>query len=105
MKENSISILRNCGEKRILRKGALWPRSLTERRALAPVPHGKARSAVPRSHRLRFSVTSSPERRGAQPPARLRGVAPWSAHFGLECLNVCHCRMLESHKRDVAEGE
>ena len=38
-----------------------------------PTPHGKAQSAAPTSRRLRFSVTSSPGRRGAQPPASLRG--------------------------------
>ena len=35
--------------------------------------HGKAQSAAPASRRMRLSVTSPPGRRGAQPPARLRG--------------------------------
>ena len=38
-----------------------------------PTPHGKAQSAAPMSRRMRFSVTSPPGRRGAQPPASLRG--------------------------------
>ena len=38
-----------------------------------PTPHGKAQSAAPASRRLRFSVTLPPGRRGAQPPASLRG--------------------------------
>ena len=36
-------------------------------------PHGKAQSATPTSRRVRFSVTLPPGRRGAQPPASLRG--------------------------------
>ena len=35
--------------------------------------HGKAQSAAPASRRMRLSVTSPPGRRGAQPPASLRG--------------------------------
>ena len=38
-----------------------------------PTPHGKAQSAAPMSRRMRLSVTSPPGRRGAQPPASLRG--------------------------------
>ena len=38
-----------------------------------PTPHGEAQSAAPTSRRMRFSVTSPPGRRGAQPPASLRG--------------------------------
>ena len=38
-----------------------------------PTPHEKAQSAAPTSHRMRFSVTSPPGRRGARPPASLRG--------------------------------
>ena len=38
-----------------------------------PTPHGKAQSEASASRRLRFSVTSPPGRRGAQPPASLRG--------------------------------
>ena len=38
-----------------------------------PAPHGKAQSATPTSRRMRFSVTLPPGRRGAQPPASLRG--------------------------------
>ena len=38
-----------------------------------PMPHGEAQSAAPTSRRMRFSVTSPPGRRGAQPPASLRG--------------------------------
>ena len=40
---------------------------------LGPTPHEKAQSAAPTSHRMRFSVTSPPGRRGARPPASLRG--------------------------------
>ena len=40
---------------------------------LGSTPHGKAQSAAPTSRRLRFSVTSLPGRRRAQPPASLRG--------------------------------
>ena len=40
---------------------------------LGPTPHEKAQSAASASHRMRFSVTSPPGRRGAQPPASLRG--------------------------------
>ena len=40
---------------------------------LGPTPHEKAQSAAPASRRMRFSVTSPPGRRGARPPASLRG--------------------------------
>ena len=40
---------------------------------LGPTPHEKAQSAASASHRMRFSVTSPPGRRGARPPASLRG--------------------------------
>ena len=40
---------------------------------LGPTPHGEAQSAAPTSRRMRFSVTSPPGRRGAQPPVSLRG--------------------------------
>ena len=70
---------------------------------LGPTPHGKAQSEASASRRLRFSVTSSPGRRGTQPPrqpaghyekwpnwanaleqppARLRGGVPGPAGFG-----------------------
>ena len=62
-------------------------RRLTEKRTLQPAPHGKAHSGPrPQStphgkaysvglggRRVRLSVTSPPEGRGAQPPASLRG--------------------------------
>ena len=41
-----------------------------------PTPHEKAQSAAPMLRRLRFSVTSPPGRRGAQPPRQPAG------HYG-----------------------
>ncbi len=55
---------RTTGEGRVRPRGGAHP---------GPTPHGKAQSAAPTSRRLRLSVTSLPGRRGAQPPARLRG--------------------------------
>ena len=60
-------------EKRTLRKSAFWLRALTEKRILYPVTHGKTHSAIPRSHRLRLSVTLRRPGGVGQPPARLRG--------------------------------
>ena len=48
-------------------------RAASRRGASRPTPHGKARSAASVSRRIRLSVTSPPGRRGAQPPASLRG--------------------------------
>ena len=55
------------------RKSAFWPDRLTEKRTLQPTPHGKAHSAIPRSRRMHFSVTSRRPGGVGQPPARLRG--------------------------------
>ena len=59
--------------------GQTW-RRLTEKHILQPTPHGKAHSAIPRSRRMRLSVT--PRRPGGvgQPPRQAAG------HYG-ECLN------------------
>ena len=45
----------------------------TQKRTLAAGAHAKAHSAIPRSHRLRFSVTLRRPESVGQPPARLRG--------------------------------
>ncbi len=58
---------RTTGEGRVRPRGGAHP---------DPTPHGKAQSAAPTSRRLRFSVTSSPRRRGAQPPRQTAG------HYG-----------------------
>ena len=60
-------------ERRTLRKSAFCTLGLTERRILYPAAHGKAHSAIPRSHRLRFSVTLRRPGGVRQPPASLRG--------------------------------
>ena len=52
--------------------GQTW-RCLTEKRILLPAPHGKAHSAIPRSRKLRLSVTLRRPGSVGQPPARLRG--------------------------------
>ena len=54
-------------------KSAFCYLRLTEKRTLPPAPHGKAHSAIPRSRRLRLSVTSRRPGGVGQPPARLRG--------------------------------
>ena len=53
-------------------RGTLTP-SLTEKHILQPTPHGKAHSAIPRSRRMRLSVTLRCPGGVGQPPARLRG--------------------------------
>ena len=54
-------------------KSAFCYLRLTEKRTLQPTSHGKPHSAIPRSRRLRFSVTSRRPGGVGQPPARLRG--------------------------------
>ena len=57
---------------RLSSPGQTW-RRLTEKRILLPPPHGKAHSVIPRSRRMRFSVTSRHPGGVGQPPASLRG--------------------------------
>ena len=57
---------------RLSSPGQTW-RRLTERRTLQPAFHGKAHSAIPRSRRMRLSVTLRRPGGVGQPPARLRG--------------------------------
>ena len=57
----------------VSRKSTFCNLHLTEKRTLPPAPHGKAHSAIPRSRRLRLSVTSRRPGGVGQPPARLRG--------------------------------
>ena len=64
----------------ISRKGAFCGRVVTEKYILYPVTHGKAHSAIPRSRRLRLSVTSRRPGGVVQPPRQAAG------HYG-ECLN------------------
>ena len=69
------------------RKSALCNLRLTEKRTLARAHRAhlteKCTLLAWGGRRVRLSVTSPPEGRGAQPPARLRGVAPGSANLGL----------------------
>ena len=64
--------LGGCGRRLNELRGTPAP-SLTEKHILPPAPHGKAHSAIPRSHRRRLSVTSRRPGGVGQPPARLRG--------------------------------
>ena len=48
-------------EKRTLRKSAFCARTLTEKRILGAVPHGKAHSARPPTCRMRFYVRVRPQ--------------------------------------------
>ena len=64
--------LGGCGRRLNELRGTLAP-SLTEKRILQPASHAKPHSAIPRSRRLRLSVTSRRPGSVGQPPARLRG--------------------------------
>ena len=55
------------------RKSTFCNLHLMEKHTLPPAPHGKAHSAIPRSRRMRLSVTLRRPGGVGQPPARLRG--------------------------------
>ena len=62
------------------RKSTFCNLHLMEKHTLPPAPHGKAHSAIPRSRRMRLSVTLRRPGGVGQPPRQAAG------HYG-ECLN------------------